>query len=176
MQDIIIITLLLSLVLNALLIGRSRDLFASVMLFGMFSLLMATLFIALAAPDVAFTEAAVGGGISTILFLFTVAITRSVHSYRARRLYPAFLLCVAVGALLVYASLDMPMFGDPLAPANTHVAEYYLTNTIGEIGVPNVVTAVLASYRGIDTLGELAVIFTAGIGAVALLRYKEKRP
>ena len=39
-----------------------------------------------------------------------------------------------------------------------------------ETGVPNVVTAVLASYRGYDTLGETTVVFTAGAGVVALLR------
>ena len=175
-QDAVIVALLTSLVISTVLIGRSRDLFASVMLFGMFSLLLATLFVALAAPDVAFTEAAVGGGISTILFLLTVSITNSVRSYRARRLYLAFPLCAAVGALLVYASMDMPAFGDPQAPANLHVARYYLSHTMTDIGVPNVVTAVLASYRGVDTLGELAVIFTAGMGAVALLRRGGMRP
>ena len=173
MSDTIVIVLLGLLVLNATLIARSRDLFAAGMLFGMFSLLLATLFVALAAPDVAFTEAAVGGGISTILFLLTVSITDNTQSYRARRLLVAVPICLAAAALLIYASLDMPLFGDPQAPANVHVAQYYLTQTMQDTGVPNVVTAVLASYRGMDTLGELAVIFTAGAGAIALLRHKE---
>jgi hypothetical protein len=38
-----------------------------------------------------------------------------------------------------------------------------------EIGVENVVTSVLASYRGFDTLGETTVVFTAAIGVMILL-------
>ena len=47
--------------------------------------------------------------------------------------------------------------------------------TTAEIGIPNIVTAVLASYRGFDTLGETAVIFTAGVGVMALLLGRRKR-
>ena len=52
-----------------------RDLFAIVMLFGIYSLLSAAIFVTLDAVDVAFTEAAVGAGISTILVLSTLALT-----------------------------------------------------------------------------------------------------
>jgi len=41
--------------------------------------------------------------------------------------------------------------------------------------VPNVVTAVLASYRGYDTLGEVTVVFTAGVGVLLLLRGRTRR-
>ena len=41
--------------------------------------------------------------------------------------------------------------------------------------MPNVVTAVLASYRGYDTLGETTVVFTAGAGVIALLRRRRRR-
>ena len=40
--------------------------------------------------------------------------------------------------------------------------------------MPNVVTAVLASYRGYDTLGETTVVFTAGAGVIALLRRRRR--
>ena len=46
---------------------------------------------------------------------------------------------------------------------------YFIADGPAETGVPNVVTAVLASYRGYDTLGEVTVIFTAGVGVLALL-------
>jgi len=51
----------------------------------------------------------------------------------------------------------------------------YLNEALKETGVPNVVTAVLASYRGYDTLGETTVIFTAGAGVIALLRRARRR-
>ena len=63
----------------------------------------------------------------------------------------------------------MPIFGDPAAPANKHVVPRYIEDSPDEIGIPNIVTSVLASYRGYDTLGEVTVIFTAGIGVILLL-------
>ncbi|HYQ70602.1 MAG TPA: hydrogen gas-evolving membrane-bound hydrogenase subunit E, partial [Gammaproteobacteria bacterium] len=81
----------------------------------------------------------------------------------------------SVAAALVYGTLDMPHFSDPYAPAHTRTAPYYIESTATDIGVPNIVTAVLASYRGYDTLGELTVIFTAGIGVLSLLWYRKRR-
>ena len=46
----------------------------------------------------------------------------------------------------------------------------YLARSVAETGIPNVVTSVLASYRGFDTLGETTVIFTAGIAVLMLLK------
>ena len=68
------------------------------------------------------------------------------------------------------ASLDMPPYGDPTAPIHQHVAPRYINDAVRETSVPNMVTAVLASYRGYDTLGETTVVFTAGIGVIVLLR------
>ena len=50
-----------------------------------------------------------------------------------------------------------------------------INESLKETGVPNVVTAVLASYRGYDTLGETTVVFTAGIGVIALLRQRKRK-
>ena len=73
------------------------------------------------------------------------------------------------GALLVFAALDLPAFGDPNAPAQLHVAPRYLEESGTLLHIPNVVTTVLASYRGFDTLGETIVVFTAGLGVLMLL-------
>ena len=152
-----------------------RDLFAIVMLFGIYSFLAAALFVTLDAVDVAFTEAAVGAGISTFLMLATLALTsRREKTLPDRPLVPLLVIGI-VAAALVYGTLDMPHFSDPGAPAHTRTAPHYIESTTAEIGVPNIVTAVLASYRGYDTLGELTVIFTAGIGVIALLGYRKRR-
>ncbi len=79
---------------------------------------------------------------------------------------------LVTGAMLAYGTIDMPDFGDPQAPANHHVAPRYIEKTHEETGVINMVTSVLASYRGYDTLGETTVIFTAGISVILLLRRK----
>ncbi len=156
-----------------------RNLFAVVMLAGVFSLVAAVLYVQLDAVDVAFTEAAVGAGITTVLMLGTLALTTSEEKAAPRKTLAPFLLVVATGAVLIYGTLDMPRYGDPAAPIHHHVAPYYLERTGPDTGLPNVVTAVLASYRGYDTLGEVTVIFTAAVGVLVLIgrsrRPKKKR-
>ncbi len=159
------------LAITALGLVRVRGLFAAVMLTGIYSLLTASLFVWMDAVDVAFTEAAVGAGITTVLMLGTLALVRIVPEQdesRHGRMLPLAVV-VLTGAALVYATFDMPRYGDPQAPAQQHVAPRYLQQSMDEVGLPNVVTSVLASYRGYDTLGEVAVIFTAGIGVLMLL-------
>ncbi len=178
-DNLVNITLLTFLAITAIAIIRLHNLFAVVMLFSIFSLLSAGLFVVLDAVDVAFTEAAVGAGISTVLMLATLALTYS-HKEKKKEQTPvhtAWLPLAVVfvtGAMLIYGTSDIPAFGDANAPAQTHVAPYYLEKSATEIAVPNIVTAVLASYRGFDTIGEVTVIFTAGIAVMLLIRRREK--
>ncbi|MEE8365121.1 MAG: Na(+)/H(+) antiporter subunit B [Gammaproteobacteria bacterium] len=156
-------------VCTAIAIIRLKDLIAVVMLAGIYSLLSASFFVAMDAVDVAFTEAAVGAGISTLLMLVAISMTgRSEHTVRHKPIL-ALVVVFVTGALLIYGTLDMPYFGSPQAPIHLHVAPRYINDSMQEVGVSNIVTAVLASYRAFDTLGEVVVIFTAGVGVLALL-------
>jgi len=164
------LSLLTMLILVAFAMLRSRHLFAVVMLSGIYSLLSAAFFVSLDAVDVAFTEAAVGAGVSTVLMLAGMLLTARREKPATPGRAPIALATVFVaGGALVYATTDMPAFGDPSAPANAYVGQRYIEETPNDIAVPNVVTAVLASYRGFDTLGETMVIFTAGIAVMLLL-------
>jgi multicomponent Na+:H+ antiporter subunit B len=151
-------------------IALQRNLFAVVVLSGIYSFLMASVLVALDAVDVAMTEASVGAGISTALLLGALHLCGADHTKPLHRpLVPLVVSCVT-GAVLVYGLLGLPEFSDPQAPIHRHVAPRYVAEAERETGVPNVVTAVLASYRGYDTLGETTVVFTAGVGVIALLR------
>lgn len=169
MENVIIVSLLILLLATTVLILRMRRLIVTAMLFGIFSLLMASLFVVLDAVDVAFTEAAVGAGISTILLLATLAICGSRVEYVPVRSISAALCATIVGIVLIVGLIDMPRFGDTSEPAFQHVYPRYIEESGTEIDIPNVVTSVLASYRGYDTLGEVTVIFTAGLGVIFLL-------
>lgn len=169
MTVFIIIFLLTLMVITALAIVQTKNLFAAAMLSGIFSLMSAMIFFLLDAADVALTEAAVGAGISTVLFLGALALTAEHERAGTAGRVAALGVATVVAALLVYATFDMPRLGDPNAPAQLHVAPWYLEKTPEYIDVPNVVTAVLASFRGYDTLGETFVVFTAGIGVLFLL-------
>lgn len=170
--------LLSLLVVTALAVIRLHDLFAVVMLFGIYSLLSAALFVVMDAVDVAFTEAAVGAGVATVFMLSTLALTSRREARPKRPYKPLLPLAVVLitGAALIYGTFDIPPYGSPDDPIHHHVAPRYLQDTPREIGIPNVVTAVLASYRGYDTLGETIVIFTAGIGVVMLIGGLLNRP
>ena len=145
------------------------------MLFAIYSLLSAGLFAVLDAGDVALTEAAVGAGITTILFLCVLAVTRRKEEPVKNHNALALLVVTLTGGSLIYAASDLPDFGSPDSPAQTHVAAYYIENTDPQMGIPNMVAAVLASYRSIDTMGEAFVILTAGLAVVALLGAPPRR-
>ena len=163
-------SLLLLLVIVAFAIVRMRSLFAIVMLQGVYSLVSAAWFVSLDAVDVAFTEAAVGAGVSTVLMLSAMLLAdRNSTPVPMRRQLGALVVVLVAGAAMLYAVGDMPAFGDPNSPANSYVGMDFMAKTAEEIKIPNVVTAVLASYRGYDTFGEAVVIFSAGLGVLLLL-------
>ena len=163
------IFLLTLLLITAVAIVRTRNLFVAVMLMGIASLLIAANFFLLDAADVALTEAAVGAGISTVLFLGALALTSEHERSTSSRKILSFAVVTSAALVVIYATFDKPQFGSPDAPTQTYVAPWYLEKTQEYIDIPNVVTAVLGSFRGYDTLGEVLVVLTAGIGVLFLL-------
>jgi multicomponent Na+:H+ antiporter subunit B len=156
-------------------IVRQRNLFGVVILSGVYSFLMASVLIVLDAVDVAMTEASVGAGVSTVLLLATLHLVKTTEIPSARSAILPLFVVLIIGAFLVWGTLVLPPFGTSDAVIHQHVAPRYLAESINETGVPNVVTSVLADYRGYDTLGETTVIFTAGIGVMLLLRVMRRR-
>ncbi|MGU9963444.1 MAG: DUF4040 domain-containing protein [Candidatus Halichondribacter symbioticus] len=170
------IVLFAMMIATAIAIVRMNKLFAVVMLSGVFSLLAAMLFIVLDAVDVAFTEAAVGAGISTVLMLGTIALIRDNENKTVRAGILPLIVVGITGLGMVYGTLDLPAFGAADAPAQMYLKPDYMARTVSEIDIPNVVTAILASYRGYDTMGEVVVVFTAGIAVLLLLSALQQRP
>ena len=161
----------------AIAVTQMRDLFAAAMLFAIYSLLSAALFVLLDAGDVALTEAAVGAGISTILVIAVLTLTRRYeHPVVNKVNWPALAVVTVTGACLLWAVSDLPDFGDPNNPVQTHLAPYFIDNVYSDMGIPNMVAAVLASYRSVDTFGEVIVIFVAGLAVYTLLSVPPKRP
>ena len=169
MTEILDIALLSFMIVLAIAVSRMHNLFMAVIMMGIFSFLSAIVFTLLDAVDVAFTEAAVGAGASTVLLLGTLSLTAREEKVVKKNNTLALLVVFITGSALIYGTLDMPNYGDPNAPVHQHVADRYIEKSGEEMGIPNIVTSVLASYRGYDTLGEVTVIFTAGIGVILLL-------
>ncbi len=161
----------LALLMCAVALTRVQSLFAVMLILSLFSGLMATMFALLGAPDVAFTEAVVGTGVST---LFLMALIRKVDPTQVterRRLHKLGALAVAllVGGVLVYGVSALPQFSSPHTPAFQHVAAEYLHRAYEDMHTPNVVTAVLGDYRAFDTLIETAVVLTAALACLLVL-------
>lgn len=150
-----------------------RDVLASIIAFSVFSLGIAIVWVVLGAPDVGLTEAAVGAGVMTILFVVT--LVQTVRPQRDQVFVSVQWVPLAAVTAFVVVMLStiatIPTIGDPEAPAVSYrVTQYYLANAYAETGVENVVTAVLASFRAFDTLGEAIVVFAAGVGLLVVLR------
>src|SRR6056297_525797 len=164
---------MLALVLaSALATAMLRDVLGAIIAFAAYSLGISIIWVFLRAPDVGLTEAAVGAGVTTVLFLLT--ITKTVRPPGERIIEPidwrGLLVAVLLVGVLASTLGALPPAGSAETPvATSEVTEYYLGNAYDETGVKNVVTAVLASYRGFDTLGEAVVVFSAGVGLLVVL-------
>jgi multicomponent Na+:H+ antiporter subunit B len=169
-SELLLVTLLGMLVLLALAAVRAADLLIAVLLLGAYGFVMSLIWAGIGAVDVAFTEAVVGAGASTVLFLAALLRTSRRRSVSPKPLrWVALVVTAATGTALLGLTAALPPLGDPLAPAAVHVSPRYIARTLAETATPNAVTSVLADYRGYDTLLETTVILTAGLGAWLLL-------
>ena len=194
--------------ITAVAVIQVRSLLASAMLAGMYSLVMALIWVNMNSVDVAFTEAAVGSGISTVLLLGALVVVGK-HEKKSRTVHiPALILAAVTGMALIYGTYDMPAFADPNAPIHTLRAPNFVQQNVGKLAnhypepthdepahdgnetqhhseghhraddfsghSPNLVTSLLAAYRGFDTMFETAVIFTAGMAMIILLRSRRR--
>ena len=91
----------------------------------------------------------------------------------------ALIVVILCGAILIHATSEFPEWGKINSPASLHVSPYYIKYSVEQTDVPNIVTSVLADYRGFDTMFETTVIFCAGLACFLLLRIfndKEEEP
>lgn len=76
------------------------------------------------------------------------------------------LIIIIFGLFLGLIALDLT-FGEP---DNTAMDDYFIRNGQEQAATNNIVTTIVFDYRGFDTLGEGAVLFTAVISVAALFR------
>lgn len=173
-SEILLLICAIIMILTCLRLVLSKTLLSSIILMSVFSLLIGICYLFLDAPDVAMTETALGACLSSCVLLNLVKIVgEEVEDTKKIRVVLASIICLVFLAALVWAGLDLPQFGDPDSPLQQHVTKYYVENTRHDIGIPSMVAAVLASYRGFDTLGETTVILVAGLGVILILNRRK---
>ncbi|MDD9331912.1 MAG: DUF4040 domain-containing protein [Wolbachia sp.] len=169
MFEILNVTLLSLLLIVTFFMVFSRNLVVSSVLICVFSSLIALVYLIMNAPDVAITETSVGAGLGTVFIFAALSLIKNhktTSSHNPIALF--FMLCLAI--CLSHFMTQLPDFGDHSAPIHMHVAPYYLENTEKVAGIPNVVTTILASFRGYDTFGETVVVFTAALCITLILK------
>lgn len=171
-------SILVELILSVLLVScavaltRVRDLFAILALLSFYSAVIAMIFAEVGAVDVAFTELVVGTGVSTavLMSLFRGVDPNRLSLAGGRRRFFGGVAGLGVGAFLFYGVHALPEFGSPDAPAAAYLAPEYISRNLIDMATPNVVTAVLADYRSFDTLIESAVVVTAVLACLLIMR------
>ena len=183
--------LLIFLILCALFVSFSKNLLVSVVIFMSYSLVMSMVWILLESPDLAITEAAVGAGVTSVLFFITLKrisamgklhedeqdkTTKEINARKAVKLFERFykIAAIILGAAIIVALTatvsNLPAFGDRNNPSNNEVSERYLENGLEETGAVNAVTGMILDYRAFDTFGESCVLFISAACVLILLR------
>lgn len=164
------------LILTAILALKARDQLTSVALLSGYSLFAAMLFAGMLALDVALVEAALGAGLTGVLFVTAVLATARKTDPRpgSRRQWLAVPIIVLFLGVMLYASSDLPDRGDPDSASQQGVSRAYIEGSMDQTQTPNVVTSLLADYRSMDTLGETTVILTAALSAALVLTRRQR--
>ena len=169
--DILILLMMVICAVTALTLG---GLLSSAIVTGVYSFLTCLIWTHMMAVDVAFTEAAVGAAISTVIFLGSAQyIDRWIKADRPKEQgikQITLVVTVICAVMMLTAASDLPDWADPASPANTHVSPGYIEQGYHETATPNVVTAVLADYRSYDTMFESVVVFAAALVVMLVLR------
>lgn len=155
-------------IIGSVIAVETRDLLSTVISVGAVGFLLSLVYLMLGAPDIAITQVVVE--IIVLVILVRLTVTRDDTTVDEHRDVFALGVGLVFGGLFLAASLyclqEVVPFGKPLMT----VSQTYLEQSMQLVGAPNVVMAVMLDYRGYDTLGEATVIYTAILGAYAILR------
>jgi len=174
-DEILLVISALVMVITCIRLMLSKSLIESVIVMSVFSLFIGICYLFMDAPDVAMTETALGACLSTCVLINIIKIVGDdIGKPKKIKIIMSAILCIIFIACLSWASLDLPEFGADNSPLQEHLTGYYLENTKNDIAIPSMVAAILASYRGYDTLGETTVILIAGLAVLVIISRRKK--
>ena len=145
-----------------------KDLLSSVVAIGAVGIGLSMAFLTLRAPDLAILQLVVE--ILSLVILVRATIRKDIPFIVSGRW--VFNTISTVCFVIVFLSAayialrNMPLFGD----AAMKVSRFYLDNAVSKTGSQNVVAAIVVNFRAYDTLGEVAILFTAIVGVLAIAR------
>lgn len=175
------------LIITAIAVAFTKRNLTAIIIFTTYSLVMSILWILIKSPDLAITEAAVGAGITSLLFYITlrdvgelVSTTKVKKRKKSKKTesnlaynFFSILFTLGIVSILLYTISFLPEQGGFNVPALNEVFDRYVSSGVEETGAINIVAAVILDYRAFDTFGEATMLFTATMGVVSLLRKKK---
>lgn len=152
---------------------ESKDLFSSVIGLATVGLGLSLCFLILKAPDLAIAQLVIE--IMCIIILIRATIKEDLpFSISGRWFFNTLATLVFIGVFLGFGYIcirQIPEFGNPIMK----ITERFLSVGLKETGAANLVTSVMLDYRAYDTLGEVAVLFSAVMGVLAVMKRVGKR-
>ena len=168
--------LLILMILGAIIALEARNLLSAIISLGIVGFGLTLIFLVLQAPDLAVVQIVVETLSLIILIAAILKTTRedTTEEWGAKKafLYLGGLAFLVIFLISVKGVLNsLPQFGEPLM----RMAGPYLKLGLEKTGATNLVAAVILDFRGYDTLGEAAVLFTAVMGVIAVLRHQGRK-
>ena len=164
--------ILLFMILTAIAALEAKDLISGVISLGAAGLGLCLAFLILKAPNLAMTQLVVE--ILCVIVLVRATINRDLPLVRDGRWFfntvSTFLFIVFFLSFAYFALIELPQFGSPIMK----LANEYISGGLEKTGSSNIVTAITLNFRSYDTLAEAAILFSALIGILAVIR-KEGR-
>ena len=178
MVEIAVLFLLLFMIVGMLFILEIENLLSAVVMMGAIGFGLSVIFLLLGAPDLAIVQIAVE--VISLVILIRATIHRDIKERADESLSPVstipILVCLLLFFLLVYPAMSfLPAFGSPVFLNYYSSSIYYLQEGFRITGAPNIVSAIILDFRGYDTLGEAIVLFTSVLGALSILRYRNRK-
>lgn len=173
MDFLLVIFGLLLLILN-INISRTNNIIPLILYMSASSIVITICYLLMDAPDVAMTEAALGACLSTTILLCCGEILKKENFTKHKLSFITLIGCIILGVLMLYAGVDLPSYGDTQTPMHQHINKHFIEHTQKDIGITSFVAAILASYRGYDTLGETTVILTALFSVFCIINTNNK--
>lgn len=181
-------TLLLSFFILLILIASIRMIFVNnyfelIILLSASSVFISLCYLLMDAPDVSMTEVALGSCFSTCVLLGFIKKNKIlsqnplniINEFQLKKIkfFLIFVICLSLFSFCIWVSFDLPNYGSNSANLHIIIGKYYIYQTKNQIGIPSFTSAILASYRSYDTLGETLVILISGIGSLLISSKKD---
>ena len=169
-QDITFIYICCTIVFLSISIYCSSNIILDLVLMSVISMVYTLFYVFVSAGDVAITEACINVFLSTSFFIITVFYTKNYNSANSNNNYIGIFLIFFISVFSVLYIYDAPILGAYSNVTNNEVYSYYLDNTKEYFHFPNVVAAILAGFRGFDTLFETVVIFISALSVYIIIK------